>query len=142
MRPLLRPALFALWTTALIAIAANLVVMLSGQAANGAPILVNMQGMALTVDAGPVIGSSIFGALLAAVGALVILRVLPNRGVLVFAIAGAAITLASLFATTAATTPAGVASLAVMHVVTGTVVVVGNAVIHSKAKERAAVSTR
>ena len=142
MRPLLRPALLALCSTALVAIAANLIIVLGGTAANGTPILVEQQGMTLTVDALPAIAASIVGAVLAAVGTLVIVRVLPQRGVLVFAIAGAVVTLLSLFGTTAALTATGVATLMVMHLVTGTVVVVGNAVIHSRAKDRAAVSTR
>lgn len=142
MRPLLRPALFALWSTALVAIAANLVIVVSGTVANGGPILVEQQGMTLTVDALPAIAASIVGAVLAAVGTLVIVRLLPNRGVLVFAIAGAVVTLMSLFGTTAALTATGVATLIVMHLVTGTVVVVGNVVIHSRAKDRAAVTTR
>ncbi len=142
MRNLIRPALRALWTTTLVVIAANLLIMLGGQAANGAAVVVNMQGMSLTVDAGPIVGTSIVASLLAAVGALVIVRVLPKRGVLVFAIAGAIVTLISLSGATSAVTPTGMATLAIMHVVTGTVVVVGNAVIHSRAKERATVSTR
>ncbi|UTT63626.1 DUF6069 family protein [Microcella humidisoli] len=142
MRPLLRPALLALWTTALVAIAANLVVVLSGTAANGELIVVDQQGMTLVVDALPTIAASIVGALLAAVGTLIIVRVLPRRGILVFVIAGAIVTLLSLFGTTAAVTATGVATLIVMHLVTGTVVVVGNAVIHSRAKGNAAVSTR
>ena len=142
MRPLLRPALLALWNTALVAIAANLIVVFSGTAANGTPILVTQQGMTLTVDALPAIAASIVGAVLAAVGTLLIVRVLPKRGVLVFAIAGAIVTLMSLFGTGAAETATGVATLAIMHLVTGTAVVVGNAVIHSRAKGNAAVSTR
>jgi len=142
MRPLIRPALFALWSTALVAIVANLAIVFAGTAANGAPILVTQQGMTLTVDALPAIAASIVGAVLAAVGTLVIVRVLPNRGVLVFVIAGGIVTLMSLFGTTAAETTTGVLTLMVMHVVTGTIVVVGNAVIHSKVKARAAVSTR
>ncbi len=142
MQPLLRPALLALWSTALIAIAANLIIVFGGTAANGTAILVDQQGMTLTVDALPAIAASIVGAVLAAVGALVIVRVLPKRGVLVFATAGAIVTLMSLFGTTAAATATGVATLMVMHLVTGTVVVVGNAVIHSRAKDRAAVTTR
>ncbi len=141
MRPLLTPALLALWSTALVAIAANLVVVFSGTAANGSPIIVNQQGMTLTVDALPVIAACVAGAVMAAVGALIIVRVLRSRGVLVFAIAGAVVTLLSLFGTTAAVTATGVATLMVMHLVTGTVVVVGNAVIHSRARDRAAVST-
>lgn len=142
MRTLLRPALTALWSSALVAIAANLVIVFSGTAANGGPILVEQQGMTLTVDALPAIAASIVGAVLAAVGTLVIVRLLPKRGVLVFVIAGAIVTLLSLFGTTAAVTATGVATLIIMHLVTGTVVVVGNAVIHSRAKDRAAVSTR
>lgn len=143
MRSLLRPALLALWTTALVAMAANLIVMLSGTAANGGGIVVVQQGMTLTVDAVPTIAASIAGAVLAAVGTLVIVRLLPpKRGVLVFAIAGVIVTLMSLFGTTAAVTATGVATLIIMHLVTGTVVVVGNVVIHSRAKDRAAVSTR
>lgn len=142
MKTLLRPALRALWTTALVAIAANLLVMLGGQAANGAPIVVDMQGTTQTVGVAAVIAASIVGALLAAVGALVINRVLPTRGVLIFAIAGALVTLLSLFGASAATTATGVATLVIMHLVTGTVVVVGNTVIHSRAKDRATVSTR
>ncbi len=142
MRPLFRPALLALWSTAIVAIAANLIVMVGGTAANGTAIVVEQQGMTLAIDAVPVVFASIVGAVLAAVGTLVIVRLLPNRGVLVFAIAGAIVTLLSLFGTTAAATATGVATLIVMHLVTGTVVVVGNAVIHSRAKDRAAVSTR
>ncbi len=142
MRPLLRPALFALWSTALVAIAANLIIVLGGTAANGTPIVVDQQGMTLTVDALPAIAASIVGAVLAAVGTLVIVRVMPKHGVLVFAVAGAVVTLLSLFGTTAALTATGVATLMVMHLVTGTVVVVGNAVIHSRAKDRATVTTR
>lgn len=143
MRTLLRPALFALWSTAVVVIVANLIIVFSGTAANGTPILVEQQGMTLTVDALPAIAASIVGAVLAAVGTLVIVRLLsPKRGVLVFTIAGAIVTLISLFGTSAAVTATGVATLIVMHLVTGTVVVVGNAVIHSRAKDRAAVSTR
>lgn len=142
MRTLLRPALFALWSTALVAIAANLIVVFSGTAANGTGIVVDQQGMALTVDALPTIATSIVGAVLAAVGTLVIVRIFPNRGVLVFAIAGTIVTLLSLFGTTAAVTATGVATLVIMHLVTGTVVVVGNVVIHSRAKGNAAVTTR
>ncbi len=116
--------------------------MISGTAANGGPIIVEQQGMTLTVDALPAIAASIVGAVLAAVGTLVIVRLLPNRGPLVFAVAGAVVTLLSLFGTTAALTATGVATLMVMHLVTGTVVVVGNAVIHSRAKDRATVTTR
>ena len=116
--------------------------MLEGQTANGAAIVVDQQGMTLPVDAGPVIAASIVGALLAAVGAVVIVRVLPLRGVLVFTIAGAVMTMLSLFATTAAVTSTGVATLATLHLVTGTVVLVGNAVIHSRTKDHAAISTR
>lgn len=142
MRSLIRPALFALWTTALAAVAANLIVLLGGQAANGAAIVVAMQGTSLPIDFGPVIGASIAGAVLGAIGALVILGILPRRGILVFAIAGVILTGLSVLATTAATTPTGVATLAVMHVVTGTIVIVGNTVIHSRAKRSAAISTR
>ncbi len=142
MRPLIRPALFALWSTALVAIAANLILVFSGTAANGTPIIVSQQGMELTVDALPVIAASIAGAVFAAVGALVIIRVFPRRGPLVFAILGALITVSSLFGTTAAVTATGVSTLIVMHLVTGTVVVVGNVVIHSRAKGNAAVTTR
>ena len=142
MRTLIRPAVLALWSTALVAIAANLIAVLSGTAANGEPIVVDQQGMALTVDALPTIAASIVGALLGAVGSLIVLRVLPRRGVLVIIIGGALVTLLSLFGTTAAVTATGVATLMVMHVITGTVVVVGNAVIHSRAKDRAAVPTR
>lgn len=142
MRNLLRPALRALWITALVAMAANVIALLGGQAANGAAIVVDMQGTTQTVETGSVIAASVVGALLAAVGALLIIRVLPRRGVLVFAIAGAVVTLASLGAATAATTVTGSLMLLIMHLVTGTVVVVGNVVIHSRAKERAAVPTR
>lgn len=142
MRNLIRPALRAFWITAAVLIPANLLIMLAGQAANGTAITVDMQGQSMTVDAGPVIAASIVGPLLAAVGALVIIRLLPRRGVFVFAIAGAIVTLLSLFGTSSATTPTGVATLAMMHLVTGTVVVVGNAVIHARAKDRAAVSAR
>lgn len=141
MRTLIRPALRALWTTALVAIAANLLVVIGGQAANGTAIVVDQQGMTLTIDAVSVVAASIVGALLAAVGTLVILRVLPRRGVLVFTIAGAIVTLLSLFATTAAVTATGVTTLVVLHLVTGTVVVVGNALIHSRAKVYATIST-
>jgi len=51
------------------------------------------------------------------------------------------VTLLSLFATTAAVTAMGVATLMVLHLVTGTVVVVGNAVIHSKARVCATIAT-
>ncbi len=142
MRTLIRPALFALWSTALVTIAANLVIVFSGTAANGTGIVVTQQGMTLTVDALPAIAASIVGALLAAVGTLVIVRVFPRRGVLIFAIAGTIVTLLSLFGTSAAVTATGVATLIVMHLVTGTVVVVGNVVIHSRAKGNAAVTTR
>lgn len=142
MRALIRPALFALWSTALVVIAANLIIVFSGTAANGAPIIVSQQGMELTVDALPAIAASIVGAVLAAVGTLVIVRVFPQRGVLVFAVLGTIVTLLSLFGTSAAVTATGVATLMVMHLVTGTVVVVGNAVIHSRAKGNAAVTTR
>lgn len=142
MRTLIRPALFALWSTALVAIAANLIVVFSGTAANGTGIVVDQQGMTLTVDAVPTLAASIVGALLAAVGTLVIVRVFPRRGVLIFAIAGTIVTLLSLLGTTAAVTATGVATLIVMHLVTGTVVVVGNVVIHSRAKGNAAVTTR
>ena len=143
MRPLLRPALFALWSTALVAIVANLLVLFAGQAANGAPIFVEMQGMTLDVDPVTVILATIAGALMAAVGSLLAMRLLPpGRGPLVIIIAGSVLALLSLFGTTAALTATGVATLVVMHLATGTVVVVGNAVIHSRAKDRAAVSTR
>jgi len=142
MRTLIRPALFALWSTALVAIAANLIIVLSGTAANGTSIIVSQQGMELTVDALPTIAASIAGTVFAAVGALVIVRVFPRRGVLIFAIAGTIVTLLSLFGTTAAVTATGVATLVIMHLVTGTVVVVGNVVIHSRAKGNAAVTTR
>lgn len=142
MRSLLRPALFALWTTALVAIAANLIVLLAGQAANGAAIVVSMQGMTLTVDAVAVVGASVVGAVLAAVGAAILSGLMPRVGLRVFAIAGVALTLLSLFATSGAGTATGTAALAVMHVVTGTVMIVGNTVIHSRAKQRAASSTR
>ncbi len=142
MRPLLRPVLLALWTTALAAVVANLIVLLGGQAANGAAIVVTMQGTSLPIDFGPVIGASIAGAVLGAVGALVLVGILPRRGLLVFTIAGVILAGLSLTATTAATTPTGVATLVGMHVVTATIVIVGNAVIHSKAKSRAAISPR
>jgi hypothetical protein len=142
MRTLIRPAVFALWSTALVAIAANLIAVLSGTAANGEPIVVDQQGMTLTVDALPTIAASLVGALLGAVGSLIVLRLIPRRGVLVIIIGGALVTLLSLFGTTAAVTATGVATLMVMHLITGTVVVVGNAVIHSRAKDRAAVPTR
>ncbi|MBX9719394.1 MAG: hypothetical protein K2X36_11220 [Microbacteriaceae bacterium] len=142
MRTLIRPAVLALWSTALVAIAANLVAVYSGTAANGAPIVVDQQGMTLTVDALPTIAATVVGAVMGTVGSLVVLRLLPRRGLLVIAVAGAALTLLSLFGTTAAVTATGVATLIVMHLITGTVVVVGNVVIHSRAKDSAAVSTR
>ncbi len=142
MRTLIRPALLALWSTALVAIAANLIVVFSGTAANGEPIVVDQQGMTLVVDALPTIAASIVGAVMGAVGSLIVLRLLRHRGVLVIIIAGTVLTLLSLFGTTAAVTATGVATLMVMHLITGTVVVVGNAVIHSRAKDRAAVPTR
>jgi hypothetical protein len=142
MRNLIRPALFALWTTALVAIAADLIVIFAGQAANGAEVGVAMQGQTVLINAVAVIATVIFAAVLAAVGALVIVRIFPKRGVLVFAILGAIVTLASLGAATTALTPTGSITLVFMHIITGTVVVVGNAVVHSRAKDRAAVSTR
>lgn len=142
MRSLLRPALFALWTTALAAVAANSLALLGGQAANGATIVVSMQGTTLPIDFGPVVGASIAGAVLGAVGALVILGILPRRGALVFSIVGVIVTGLSLTATTAATTPTGVATLVVLHLITATIVIVGNTVIHTRAKRRAAISPR
>lgn len=142
MRTLLRPALFALCSTALVAIAANLIAVFSGTAANGEPIVVDQQGMTLTVDAVPTIAASIVGAVMGAVGSLLVMRLLPRRGVLIIVIGGTLLTLLSLFGTTAAVTATGVATLMVMHLITGTVVTVGNVVIHSRAKDRAAVTTR
>lgn len=142
MRPLLRPTLFALWSTALVAIAANVIAVFSGTAANGEPIVVDQQGMTLTVDAVPTIAASIVGAIMGAVGSLLVMRLLPRRGALIIVIGGTLLTLLSLFGTTAAVTATGVATLMVMHLITGTVVTVGNVVIHSRAKDRAAVSTR
>jgi len=42
-RALIRPALFALWSTAFVAITSNLVIVFSGPAANGSSIVVNQQ---------------------------------------------------------------------------------------------------
>ena len=142
MRTLIRPALFALWSTALVASVSNLIVLFAGQAANGASVFVDLQGMTLDVDPVTVIFATIAGALMAAVGSLIAMRLLARRGPLVIIIAGSVLALLSLFGTSAATTTTGVVTLAIMHLVTGTVVVVGNVVIHSRAKDRAAVSTR
>lgn len=131
MRSRIRPALLALAATAGIALAANLVILLVATAIGG-PVVVEQPSMTMEVTAGAVIAASIVGALAAAVGSLVLLRALPVSGIRVLVIAGAALTLLSLGGTLGATTPTGVAALALMHLVTGTVVVVGNAVIHSR----------
>lgn len=141
MRHRIRPALTALWTSAVIAIVANLLILLGGTAANGSPVTVEQPGMTLEVDALATIAASIVGSLLAAAGALVLISLL-RRGALVFAIAGAALTLLSLAGTLAATTTTGVAMLMTMHLVTGTVVVIGNVTVHSRSEARAPQSTR
>lgn len=137
MRTRIRPALTALWTTAIVAAAANLLVLWGGVAANSGAIIVEQQGMTLEVGIASVIAASIVGAVLAALGALVLLRVFPRRGRTVFVVAGAALTLLSLAGTLGAATGVGIAALMIMHLVTGTVVVIGNAVIHTRNEARA-----
>ena len=137
MRTALRPAVTALWMTALVAAAANLVVLLGALAAAGEPIVVEQQGTSMEVGFAAVIAASVVGAVLAAVGALVLTGLWPRRGLALFIGAGTVLTLLSLFGTLGATTALSVAALMVMHLVTGTVVVIGNAVIHSRRKARA-----
>lgn len=137
MHTALRPAVTALWTTALVAAAANLLVLLGALAAAGEPIVVEQAGTSMEVGAIAVIAASVVGAVLAAVGAVVLTRLLPRRGLTFFVVAGAVLTLLSLFGTLGATTTIGVATLMTMHLVTGTVVVIGSAVIHTRRKARA-----
>lgn len=137
MRTHIRPALLALAATAVVASAANLVIQLVATAVDG-PIVVEQPGMTMEITAGPVIAASVTGALAAAIGALVLLRVMPASGIRVFVILGVALALLSLGGTLGATTPSGVIALALMHLVTGTVVVVGNAVIHARSSRNEA----
>lgn len=144
MRTRLRPALIALAATAAVAIAANLIVLAGAVLANG-PVIVNQPGMTVEITAGPAIAATIAGALAGAIGSLVLVSLLPASGVRVLVVVGALLTLLSLAGTLAATTTVGVGALALMHVVTGTVVIVGNAVIHtrsSRSEARAAQPTR
>ena len=131
MRSRIRPALEAFAATAVVAIVANLVILLAATAVGG-PIVVSQPGFTVEVTAGHVVAASVVGALAAAVGSGVLVRVLPRAGVLVLVIAGGLVTLVSLGGTLGATTTTGVVALMLMHLVTGTVVIIGNAVIHRR----------
>lgn len=142
MRTRIRPALTALWTTVLVAIAANLLVLLGGVAANGGPVIVEQPGTSIEVAPPLVVAASIIGAVIAAIGALVAVLLFCGRALTVFVIGASALTLLSLLGTLQAATPTAVATLMIMHLVTGTVGVIGNAVIHDRAARRSGSEAR
>lgn len=138
MSPVVRTAAVAAGLSFVIAAAVNLALLAIANVIAG-QIIVAIPGRTQPVGVAEVLTVTLLGALVAAIGTAVVVR--WSWGLRLVAIAGAVITLLSLFGVFAANTTTGVVALLLMHLATGATVVIVNVALHAR-RVRAAQPTR
>lgn len=129
MAGVVRTAAVAAGVSFVIAGVINIALLLIANAIDG-EIVVEIPGRTQPVGVGEVLFVTFAGALAAAIGTAVVVR--WRWGLRLVVIAGAAVTLLSLFGVSAANTTTGIIALTLMHLVTGATVVAVNVILQRR----------